>query len=78
MRITTESQNAAAPFDDYTTLRQHVLDEAPTVSGKSNYDAGVEYLDRNYGSIFDAKTSNGDSLKNISGIMGRKCFGLEL
>ncbi len=48
-----------------------MLEEATTVVGKSNYDAGIEYLDRNYGSIFDGKASNGDSLKNISGIMGK-------
>lgn len=65
LRITTDSQNAAS-LDEYTKIRQHVaLDDTTTKIGKSNYDAGIEYLDRNYGNA-----SNGDSLKNISGIMG--------
>lgn len=72
LRITTDSQNAAS-LDDYATIRQHgSLDDTTTVC-KSNYDAGIEYLDRNYGNA-----SNGDSLKNISGIMGEsslKTFG---
>lgn len=68
LRITTESQIAAS-LDEYSAVRQHALEE--TTVGKSNYDAGIEYLDRNYGSIFDGKASNGDSLKNISGIMGK-------
>lgn len=71
LRITTESQIAGS-LDEYSTVRQHVLEEA-TVS-KSNYDAGIEYLDRNYGSVFDGKASNGDSLKYISGIMGMSRF----
>lgn len=82
LRITTDSQiaAAAASLDEYTTVRQqHLLEEVAATTGtttttsvgKSNYDAGIEYLDRNYGSVFDGKASNGDSLKNISGIMGK-------
>lgn len=70
LRITTDSQIAGS-LDEYSTKRQHALDE--TTVGKSNYDVGIEYLDRNYGSVFDGK-ANGDSLKNISGIMGKSTF----
>ncbi|KAJ6639095.1 Protein lin-10, partial [Pseudolycoriella hygida] len=65
LRITTGSRIDAV--NDYATVRQHVLDE--TTGSKSNYDVGIDYLDRNYGSVFDGKASNGDSLKSISGIM---------
>lgn len=76
LRITTESRIAAS-LGEYSTKRQQALEEA--TAGKSNYDAGIEYLDRNYGSAFDGKASNDDSLKNISGIMGKtKCQLLQL
>lgn len=69
LRITSDSP-VAGSLGDYSTIRQLSLEDSTV--GKSDYNA--DYLDRNYVSVFDGKTSNGDSLKNFSGIMGKNDY----